>query len=904
MISFADINNMPPEPYGPLAQLARRVSAEGSVLLKNEGNVLPLKKDDVLSLFGRTQIDYVKSGTGSGGLVRVDYVVNILDGIKNNPKLTLNEELVSVYKNWLEDNPFDEGQGWATEPWCQFEMVPDEETVVRAREMSDVAIIVLGRTAGEDRDNSADKGSWYLTDEEEALLDIVSKHFEKTVVLLNVGNIIDMKWVEKYNIKSVMYVWQGGQEGGNAVADLLCGDVTPCGKLSDTIAKDITSYPSVKNFGNKDYNLYEEDIYVGYRYFETFAKDEVLYPFGFGLSYTEFEYKLLSAAEKDGVIHIDADVKNIGSYSGREIVQVYFEAPQGLLGKSARELCAFAKTKLLSCGESEKLHIEFSVNAMCAYDDSGITGNKSCYVMEEGEYNIYLGRCVRCAEKIFTHTEPALKVVKKLSEVLSPVKNFNIMHPVLKEGKYELTYKPVSMRTSDYDKRIKDEMPSLIPMTGDKGIKLDDVKQGRNTMEEFVAQLSEFDLMCIVRGEGMCSPKVRPGSAGAVGGVTESLAGFGIPIIAMHDGPSGIRMDSEEHATSLPNGTCIACTWDTELAKDIYGGLSIELCTHNIDSILGPGVNIHRSPLCGRNFEYLSEDPYLTGKIAAALIKGVSVYGNSATIKHFAANSQEYVRRDVDSVMSERAAREIYLKGFEIAVKEAHPTSLMTSYNPINGNWSANNYELNSVVLRDEWGYDGFVVTDWWPKLKYGESEHSECMNLKNLVEAQNDVYMPTPDAASFNDNIEASLEKGDLSVAQLQRNAVNILKYVMNSHSFERFIKYGGKLEKFLVESLNKLNMATVLENPANKNEYDMEVQKPGRHLLCMEYSSDEADISQMTVNVLIDGKSAASVTVNGTNGKTMYAYRDVSIASKNFKLSVTYPDKLIKFTKLEIKY
>lgn len=296
---MTDIKGFEEKPYAPLAIHSRKLAAEGCVLLKNENKVLPIKPENTVSFFGRTQIDYIKSGTGSGGLVHTEYVVNIIDGALNNSKINVNTELVDIYKSWIKENPFDEGNGWASEPWFQKEYVPDESVVKSAREKSDVAVIVIGRTAGEDRDNAPEKGSWYLTDEEEQLLDVVSKYFENTVVLLNVGNILDMNWVEKYNIKVVMYVWQGGQEGGNAIADVLSGDVNPSGRLSDTIAKDISDYPSSKNFGNKDFNLYQEDIYVGYRYFETFAPDKVLHPFGFGLSYTDFEIEPYSVTKNN-----------------------------------------------------------------------------------------------------------------------------------------------------------------------------------------------------------------------------------------------------------------------------------------------------------------------------------------------------------------------------------------------------------------------------------------------------------------------------------------------------------------------------------------------------------------------------------------------------------------------------
>lgn len=892
-----NFENMKATPHKPLAGISRKIAAEGTVLLKNEGDILPLSKDDTISLFGRTQIDYYKSGTGSGGLVRVDYTVNILTGIRNNPDLSLNEDLVSVYENWLKENPFDEGSGWAKEPWCQLEMVPDEETVKRARLKTQTAVIVLGRTAGEDRDNAAEKGSWYLTDEEDALLKIVSEYFERTVVLLNVGNIIDTSWAEKYNIKSVMYIWQGGQEGGNAVADVLSGKVCPSGRLTDTIAWSINDYPSVKNFGSDQYNLYEEDIYVGYRYFETFAKDKVMYPFGFGLSYTTFDINVKNIAEKDGYIIIDVKVENTGNLDGKEVVEVYFEAPQGLLGKSARELCAYAKTKELAPKECEDIELKIKIDDMCCYDDSGITGNKSCYILEKGDYNIYLGKCVRCAKKIHTHTENETRVIKKCVEALAPTRDFEIMHPIAKNGGYEVSYKKVSKRTTDYKKRIKDNLPKAIKQTGDKGIKLIDVKEGKNTIEEFIAQLSDTELMCLVRGEGMCSPKVRAGSAGAVGGVTKALCDYGIPIAALHDGPSGIRMDNGEKATSIPNGTAIGCSWNVELSFELYENLSIELTTHQIDSILGPGLNLHRVPLNGRNFEYLSEDPYLAGTIGSALARGVAKYGNSATIKHFAANSQEYQRRDVDSVASERALREIYLKCFEIPVKNGGIKSIMTSYNPINGIWSANNYDLNTIILRDEWGYDGYVMTDWWPKLSKDQTEDSTIV-LSDLVAAQNDVYMPTSDALTFNDNLAWSLANGTLTRGQLQRNAKNILTYLMNAHALERFIKFGSSI----IDELPDSEKIQSVENIKANTVYTFECKRPGTHRATIEYTSSEPSITQMTISLTQDGNIAGAVTVNGSSGSTKTASVEFKTMSCTMHISLDFPEELIDVQKLQI--
>lgn len=900
MTKYINLKTLSEEPYPPLAEVAREVSAESCVLLKNEGNILPLGKENVISLFGRSQINYNKSGTGSGGLVRVKYTVNILDGIRNNPELSINEEVVQAYEDWILENPLDLGNGWAQEPWFQKEMIPDEKLLSSARKKSDTAVIVIGRISGEDRDNSAEKGSWYLSEDEENLLNAVTRYFDRTVVLLNVGNIIDMKWVEKYNIKSVMYIWQGGQEGGNAVADVLSGKVTPSGKLTDTVAKDIYLYPSVKNFGNSNFNLYTEDIYVGYRYFETFAPDDVLYPFGFGLSYTQFSLNIINSMLRDNTILLDIEIENTGNSKGRETVQVYFSAPSGLLGKSKRELCAFSKTRLLFPGEKEIIHIPINISDMCAYDDSGITGNKSCYVLEKGNYNIYIGNSVRCNDIAFTYTVNETIVVKKCTEAVAPMRSFNIFHAEEKNGKTQLCYKPVSIRTVDYEKRLLEELPSELQYTGNKGIKLFDVKQGKHSIEEFVSQLSDTDLICLLKGEGMCSHKARPGNAGVLGGVTESLCEFGIPVASLHDGPSGIRMDSGEYATSIPNGTAIACTWDISLAEKLYEFLSIEMSAHSVDCILGPGVNIHRTPLNGRNFEYFSEDPYLSGIIGAALIQGISKYRNSATIKHFAANSQEFNRREVDSIMSERAAREIYLKSFEHAIKYGKPTSLMTSYNPLNGIWTANNYELNTLILRNEWGYDGFVMTDWWPKLS---DEDTEYINLKNMVEAQNDIFMPAPDSLTFNDNLTQSLKNGTITRGQLQRNAINVLRYLCTSNALDRFIENGCKIKRSLYEMLDNLKTDVEILSFESDVEYKLALNKSGEHLLCIEYTSDETTISQMTLTIKTDGRFVSSLTLNGTEGLLKTVYKDVPFDSTDLRLSLSYPKNLIKIKRIEIK-
>lgn len=884
---MVDWKSLEERPYKPLAELSREVAADGAVLLKNKDNVLPLSVDRKVSVFGRTQINYYKCGTGSGGAVHTEYEVNILEGLLNNENINVNTELVDVYKNWIKENPFDSGDGW-TMPWAQLEMVPDEETVKNASEKSDTAVIVIGRTAGECKDASAEKGSWFLSEEEEQLLEIVSKYFDKTVAVLNVGNIIDMNWVDKYDIKSVLYVWQGGQEGGNAVADVLSGAVNPSGKLADTIAYSIEDYPAHNNFGDEKLNCYKEDIYVGYRYFETFAKDRVMYPFGFGLSYTEFTMNTEKAEEDDGIITIDVSVKNTGERAGREVVQVYFEAPQGKLGKSARELCGFAKTAVIQPGETETVSIKIKVCDMAAYDDSGISGHKACYVLEAGRYNLYAGRCVRCAEMVLTYDVAETIVTEELEEAMAPELDFEVMYPDFSDGKAKPAYRGVSKRTVDYNKRIAENLPKEIPFGGDKGIKLSDVKSGKNTMEEFVSQMNDEDLRCIITGEGMCSPKSRPGNTGVFGGVTKRLDSMGVPVIALCDGPSGIRMDNGDMATSMPNGTLIACTWDTKAAEKLYEYVSIELCVHHFDSLLGPGMNIHRYPLNGRNFEYMSEDPYLTGKICAALVRGVGVYGNSATIKHFAANNQELNRYAVDSVVSERALREIYLKAFEIAVKEGNAKSLMTSYNPINGHWAAVNYELNTVILRQQWGYDGFVMTDWGTKLAENEDEGK---NLKAMAEAQNDVFMLASDALSFNSNIDESLKKGTLTRGQLQRNAINLLNYIMNTHSFEAYIENGGRVNFSLAGIIDELNTVGTFKGGDSGEDVEISVSESGKYLVAVDCITKEDMVAQYTICAYIDNKEGPKTVINCAPGEIVTAYFDYTFSGNEKEIRIQCP-------------
>ena len=872
------------------AVLARQATAEGCVLLENEGQALPLREGERVAVFGRMAFHYYKSGLGSGGLVNTRYVVGILDALKECKEIQLDEKLMGIYADWIKENPYDEGQGWGRVPWSQKEMEVTEEMLDCARN-NDVSLVIIGRTAGEDQDNNTKPGSYCLTETEEDMIRRVCQVSKRTVVVLNVGNIIDMSWVKKYHPQAVLYAWQGGQEGGNGVADVLTGKVCACGKLTDTIAQSIEDYPSTENFGDPFKNYYKEDIYVGYRYFETFAKDKVLYPFGYGLSYTSFGIKAEILKNSEEELTVAAEVVNTGAVKGKEVVQVYAKVPQGKLGNPARRLIGFAKTGELKPGEKEEVVIVIPKYDLTSYDDSGVTGHKSCYVLEEGTYEIFVGSDVRSAEFAGCYEEK-FRVVEKLQEACAPVEKFSRMKAVLMpDGSYQAVTEEVPVRTVDPQERRKQNLPETLAYTGDKGYKLVDVLDGKVSMENFVAQIREEDLIAMFRGEGMCSPKVTPGTAAAFGGVTESMKALGIPVGCCADGPSGIRMDCGTKAFSLPNGTALGCTFNTELVSDLYEMTGKELRLNKIDSLLGPGMNIHRNPLNGRNFEYISEDPLLTGRICAAQVKAMAKSGIGSTIKHFCGNNQEVGRSTSDSVMSERCLREIYLKGFEMAVREGGARSVMTTYGSVNGLWTAGSYDLCTTILRKEWGFEGIVMTDWWAKSNY-EGHQAEVQVKAPMVAAQNDIYMLVSDAKANpeKDDVEEMLHAGKLTLGELQRNGANILGFLLKSPSILLLT------DRICAEELEAMNTKEAddvdagdliaitsdpetqemvvdgsLLHPAKGNTDILAVTNDymGEFTVKFVLRSELGELAQLPISVFMDNIHKMTVSVQGKNGK-----------------------------------
>lgn len=876
---------------------AAKMVSEGIVMLKNDNNALPLDTDKEVAVFGRIQFHYYKSGTGSGGMVNVTKVVNILDGLIDNG-VKVNEKLLDTYRKWDKENPFDLGEGWGGEPWSQKEMPLDEGLVKETAKSCETAIVIIGRTAGEEQDNRLEAGSYLLSDDEIEMLTVVRENFKKVVLLLNVGNIIDMTDINRITPDAVLYVWQGGMTGGKGTADVLTGKVSPSGKLPDTIAYKVSDYPSDANFGREENrDIYAEDIYVGYRYFETFAKEKVLYPFGFGLSYTAFEIKTEKAEITEGAVKLSVSVKNIGSYKGKEVIEVYCEAPQGRLGKAAKVLCGFEKTRELVPQEEQVVEIAVDIAKLASYDDSGVTGNKSCYVLEAGEYKFYVGSDVRSAEYACSFEQGEDLVTERLTQSLAPVESFERIKPVCEGGAFSIGREAVPVSEVDESARRLEKLPKEIAYTGDKGIKLWDVKNGKNTMDEFIAQLSDYDLSCIIRGEGMGSPRVTAGTASAFGGVSENLNGFGIPAGCCSDGPSGMRLDCGTKAFSLPNGTMIASSFNKELTSELFTFMGLEMAANKVDCLLGPGMNIHRHPLNGRNFEYFSEDPFLTGKMAAAELMGMAGAGVTGTIKHFCANNRETNRHFIDSVVSERALREIYLKGFEIAVKEGGASSVMTTYGRVNGLWTAGNFDLNTVILREEWGFKGFTMTDWWANINVRGKEPDKT-DLAAMARAQNDVYMVCPDGEKNDDNTLAALENGGIERCELQRNAANICGFLLHTNALKRAEGIGDTVKVinredeeqeddkpvqfYKVDRDITLDLSDVDTKKGTSYSFALDLSNFGIYRVIVTASSTQSELAQIPMTLFSMGTAVDTFTFNGTDGKAVSMEKETPMFSR----------------------
>lgn len=774
--------------------LSKEAAKEGMVLLKNRGDILPLKKGTRVALFGKATFDYVKGGGGSGD-VTVAYIRNLYEGLK------MQKDVVSIFEPLCDYYRKDVERQYAqgSVPGMTIEPEVPQELLDEAKAYADTAVISICRFSGEgwDRKSIVDadnknmgegeldmavrsskifaNGDFCLSAQEAAMVETVKKNFSKVVVVMNVGGMVDTSWfVREDAIGAVLMAWQGGLEGGLAAAELLVGKGNPSGKLSDTFAQTLEDYPSTGDFHeSRDYVNYTEDIYVGYRYFETVpgADQKVNYPFGFGLSYTTFQTDVLSAEEKDGQVRIQVQITNTGSRDGKEVVQVYFEAPQGRLGKPKRQLIAFAKTRSLRPGESQRLYLSFEIRDMASYDDTGKV-QKAAYVLEKGDYFFHVGTSVRDTVRLdYVYQVKEDTVTEQLESRLTPSE---LPRRMLSDGSYE----EVPQRegndpnANELERMPEDMMEGYVPAVRPrdryqlwrepykKGAHIfKEVAEGKLTPEEFLAQLTDEETAQLLGGQ----PNTGVANTFGYGNLPE----YGVPSVMTADGPAGLRIAPECGVTTTcwPCSTLLACSWNPEIVEAVGLAGGAEVKENNIAVWLTPAVNIHRSPLCGRNFEYYSEDPYLAGKLASAMVRGIQANHIGATVKHFALNNKETNRKNSDSRVSERAAREIYLKAFEIIVREAKPWSIMTSYNIINGHRASENADLLEGILRGEWGFDGCITTDWWT-----------CGEHYKEVKAGNDIKM----GCGYPERLLEALEKGCLTRKEMDACALRVLKLIL----------------------------------------------------------------------------------------------------------------------------
>lgn len=725
--------------------VSRKLASQGMVLLKNEDRILPLKSKDRIGVIGKACLDLIKGGGGSAA-VQTEYTKSLPEGFAEKArenKFSFYDNSVSIAKNT---------DSYTVSLLNELAKNFDTAVVVFKRNGSEGADRRLGEQSFVDMDDNAYSGEdnqlvtddyensvgyFYPSNSELTLFNNLEKSNIKNVILiLNISSTVDLSFINKFSkIKAVLISYLPGMESGSAIADILCGDVNPSGKLVDTIAYKYEDYPTANCFNyNPEETEYKEGIYVGYRYFETFAKEKVMYPFGFGLSYTRFEYSNCSYIKNEDIITLNVDVKNIGDVPGREVVQAYISASQGNLEKPAIELKGYYKTKELLPNETESVEISFKIKDLASFDDCGVTGYKAAWVVEKGEYKLFVGKSVRDLY---------------LCGTISFNENLNVNQLKFRfdGSKYEFeNRKSVNITT------VKDTLS------------LYDVAENKISIEEFVSNLTVDELVQLSQGQ----PPAFPLGTAGVGNIKK----YDVPNPQTADGPAGIRRSV--NCTCFPCGTLIACSWDRELQYKMGKALGNEGYNTGVDILLAPSMNIHRNPLGGRNFEYLSEDPLVTGKTASAIINGVQSEGLCATIKHFAVNNCEYNRKTNNSVVSERALREIYLKGFEIAIKESNPAFVMSSYNLLNGLHTSAHAQLLRGVLRDEWGYEGAVITDW-----------RNGVSLVDEIIAGNNIKMPFgyPDEAK---KAITAYNNGEISLELLKQNAICVLKAVMKTRSFK----------------------------------------------------------------------------------------------------------------------
>ena len=801
-------------------EIAYRAACESIVLLKNEG-VLPLKHKKV-ALFGPGVSRTIKGGTGSGE-VNERHSVTILEGMENRGFEITSKQWINDYEEAYakgeEEHKREQREALKTMKAQSIMEVmlsgyqPSNGRAITEEDIkasdTDTAIYVLSRQAGEGGDRKAEKGDLYITDVEREAIETCVANYKNFILVINSGCSIDMSFVDEIQgIGAILFICQLGTEGGNAFADVISGKVTPSGKLADTWAKQYSDIPFYNEFsylnGNVDDEYYKEGIYVGYRYFDTFGV-QPCYPFGYGLSYTEFSMFSAGVSLEGTKVSMEVVVSNMGTaYSGKEVVQVYMSAPSGYLDKEYQSLVAFGKTKELAPAESQSIKLSFDVKEFGSYHEK--TG---CYILDAGEYIIRVGNSSR-------NTTPIAVLTLGEAVVIS---THNNICPV-KERIEELV--PA--------RRMKEDVSASVPRFRLKEEDFDTVEYTYETpaiysderVDKFMSTLTLDEMVEIVVGIGMFGGKTRFNMPGSVGNTTSKFWDRGLANVTLCDGPAGLRITKRsvvykngkvkpvelpmsvfemlpkfiqnlmtgnpdkhpviyQYTTAFPVTAALAQTWNTQLLEEVGKAIFVEMKEYGCTFWLAPAVNIHRNPLCGRNFEYVSEDPFLTGEVAAAITKGVQQEeGFYVTVKHFACNNMEDNRNKVSSNVNERALREIYLRGFERAVRKGNAKAIMTSYNKINGVYTPNSYDLCTKVLRNEWGFDGVVMTDWFSTNK-GLGHNAVAM------QAGNDLIMPG--GGYYKKEILEGVKSGMISEDDVRRCCANVVRAIMNSATQKEYI-------------------------------------------------------------------------------------------------------------------
>ena len=722
-------------PFPENVENARKIAADGMVLLKNDGNILPVQPGKV-ALFGAGAVETMTCGTGSGYVTAP--VVTVRDGLTEAGFTVTSEKWLDRFcEESKAANEADTTLSMLDRFFSGMKILIDEPLVsddeLKEALEADTAVYVIRRNAGENGDRKEVKGDYYLSDAEEANIRKVAGAFKKTIVVLNTC-VVDANFLyEIPGIQAAVLMGLPGMQAGNALADVLTGKKSPAGKLADTWAKKYSDYPAYATFslndGDPHQEDYNEDIFVGYRYFDTFGI-EPLFPFGYGLSYTDFELKCTGFEADWNKVCVKAEVTNTGGVSGREVAQIYVTAPEGRLTKPYQELKGFKKTRELAPGETEELVIEIPTGSLASYDEA-----KAAYIMEAGDYIFRLGNSSRNtsaaavlkldSEAVTLQLRNELYPDHPLDRLTAPKRQEEVYSPAFCISLHSADCRTENgaCRTTESEERAAnrrrfDDAPA------DNKATLIDVKEGSVSIESFINSLEPDVLLRLVAGIANETPyetekrvgrKVHKVNGPSSSGELTSLfvESLGIPNFKMTDGPAGLHLGFCQ-TTCNPVGSVIAQTFDPEEALVSGDSIGKELAFYHQAVILGPGMNIHRDPLCGRNFEYFSEDPLISGAMGTAVTRGVQkTPGVGVSIKHFCCNNQEEDRATGNSTVSERALREIYLKGFEMTVKEADPMTIMTSYNCLNGIHTSSRYDLLTEVVRGEWGFKGLIMTDW-----------------------------------------------------------------------------------------------------------------------------------------------------------------------------------------------